>query len=310
MGLFDVDEEVPQLQGTGGLFGGGPSAASDASVVVKPLPGTALALIPAPYQPHGDDELSEREKQDLEACKAGVDNLRNAFWIAGKSLETMRTAQLHREENPNFAEWVWGNWEISESQLYRLIDEWRVGEALANLGYKPLESQVRKLTELRRQTSDKVAITVYDTIARCVPRVTGEVVEGVVDQLGFLSKDVTAADVGRRVRELLASPEAGTGDASEGDDIPDITSFGKDSPNGESDSEASNGKADPHAAKDIERLEAALASLKEAAKKVNKPAARRAVETQPDVAVPLIEAIGATLQQIDRAVAVRRPKQG
>ncbi|MEU1628237.1 hypothetical protein ABZ746_23475 [Streptomyces sp. NPDC020096] len=309
MGLFDVDPQANPQGTAGGLFGAGLPVATAASVVVKPLPGTTLASIPAPYQPHSEDELSDQEKQDLEACKAGVDNLRNAFWIAGKSLETMSSAKLHREENPNFADWVWDNWEISESQLYRLMDEWRVGEALANLGHKPLESQVRKLTELRRQTSDKIAITVYDTIARCVPRVTGQLVEGVVDKLGFLPKDADAAEVGRRVRGLLEAPEEKSDDTGDGDDVPDISSLGKDSPIGESTSKASNSKADPLATEDIKRLEDALASLKEAAKKVNRAAARRAVEAQPDSAVPLIEEIGATLQQIDRAVAIRLPKQ-
>lgn len=310
MGLFDVDEETTETQGAGGLFGGGlPAAVNAASVVVKAPPGTTLTSIPAPYQPIGDDELSEREQQDLQSCKAGVDNLRNAFWVAGKALETMSTAKLHRGENPNFADWVWENWEISESQLHRLMDEWRVGEALANLGHKPLESQVRKLTELRRQTSNKVAITVYDTIARCVPRVTGQIVEAVVKDLGFLPKDLDAAEAGRRVREVLQAPGKAEADTPDGGDgVPDITSIGKDSPIGESDPKASNSKADPIAEKDIERLVAALDLLKEAAKKVNKSAARRAVEAQPDVAVPLIESIGATLQQIDRAVAIRLPK--
>ncbi|MGK5548661.1 hypothetical protein ACSNOH_28595 [Streptomyces sp. URMC 127] len=315
MGLFDVDTQAQQPQGAaGGLFGSGlPAMAAAASVVVQPLPGTTLASIPAPYQPRGEDELSDQERQDLEACKAGVDNLRNAFWVAGKSLETMSTANLHREENPNFAEWVWETWEISESQVYRLMDEWRVGEALANLGHKPLESHVREMTELRRQTNDKVAITVYDTIARCVPRVTGEVVKKVVGELGFLPKDVDAAEVGRRVRGLLTAPQEQAKDTSKADAIPNISSLGKDSPNGESGRQASNTKAGANAealaAKDIARLEATLATLREAAKLINKSAARRAIEAQPDLAVPLIQAIGATLQQIDRAVALRLPKQ-
>ncbi len=308
-GLFDVDTQAPQQQ-AGGLFGGLPATAAAASVVVQPLPGTTLASIPAPYQPHGTDELSEQERKDLEACKAGVDNLHQAFWIAGKALETMSTAELHREENPNFAEWIWENWEISESQMHRLKDEWRVGEALANLGHKPLEYHVRKMTELRRQTSDKVAITVYDTIVRCRNRVTGDLVEKVVNDLGFLPKDADAADVGRRVRELLATPKEEIDNGAKDDDVPDITSMGKDSPSGESSRKPSNIKGDPLAEKDIERLRNTLASLQEAAKKVNKSAARRAVEAQPDVAVPLIQEIGSLLQQIDRAVAIRLPKAG
>ncbi|WP_331728625.1 hypothetical protein [Streptomyces anulatus] len=309
MGLFDVDEEAPQGQGAGGLFGGGLAAvAGAASVVVKPLPGTSLAQIPAPYQPHSEDELSAQEREDLEACKAGVDNLRNAFWIAGKSFETMSVGKLHREENPNFADWVWDTWEVSESQLHRLMDEWRVGEALASLGHKPPEFHVRAMTTLRRQTSDKVAITVYDTIARCRPRVTGDLVEKVVSDLGALPKDAKPADVGRRVRDLLSTPEEEAGAEEKSDGVPDISSLNEDSPNGESSQEPSNSKADPLATKDIERLRNTLASLSEAAKKVNKAAARRAIDAQPDIAVPLIQEIGSLLQQIDRAVAIKLPK--
>ncbi|MGW0572996.1 hypothetical protein [Streptomyces tauricus] len=307
-GLFDVDTTQAQQPQAGGLFGGLPAQAAGATVVVQPLPGTALSLIPAPYQPHGEDELSDQERKDLEACKAGVDNLRSAFWIAGKSFETMSTAKLHREENPNFAAWVWEQWEVSESQLYRLIDEWRIGEALANLGHKPLESHVRELTGLRSQTSDKVAITVYDTIARCAPRVTGELVGKVVASLGVLPKDVKAADVSQRVRGFLEAMEMETGDPRKTDNVPDISSLNVNSPIGESRAQPSNTKADPLATKDVERLEAALVSLKDAAKKINRSAARRAVEAQPDIAVPLIQEIGATLQQIDRAVAIRLPK--
>ncbi|MGW5353424.1 hypothetical protein ACWERV_23295 [Streptomyces sp. NPDC004031] len=313
MGLFDANSQ--QQPATGGLFGGLPAQAA-ASVVVQALPGTTLSSIPAPYEPHGDGELSDQEQQDLAACKAGVDNLRNAFWIAGKSLETMRTAELHRTENPNFAEWVWDNWEISETQLYRLMDEWRVGEALANLGHKPLESQVRKLTEVRRKTNDKVAITVYDTIARCTDRVTGTLVETVVDQLGPLPADVKPADIGRRVRAILKEPAAQGGEFDgERGAVPDISSMtkdssssGLDSPNGESSRKAGSTKAEPPTEKDIERLRATLNSLQAAAKTINKAVARRAVETQPDVALPLIKEIGSALQQIDRAVAMRLPK--
>ncbi|MFD5820244.1 hypothetical protein [Streptomyces sp. NPDC127038] len=305
--LFDVDAGEQQPQASG-LFSSLPAQAAAVSVVVQPLPGTALSLIPAAYAPRGEDELSEQERQDLEACKAGVDNLRNAFWVAGKSLETMSTAQLHREENPNFAAWVWDNWEISESQLYRLIDEWRVGEALASLGHKPLESHVRRLTELRKKTSDKVAITVYDTIARCESRVTGDLVGKVVDQLGALPADVKPAEVGRRVREFLQAPKPTADQSSDTPDVPDISSMGKDSPNGESGSKASNSKADASTAKDIERLQATRAALKDAAKSVNRSSVRRAVEVQPDIAVPLIKEIGTLLQQIDRAVAIRLPK--
>ncbi|MFJ6661627.1 hypothetical protein ACIQNG_35550 [Streptomyces sp. NPDC091377] len=164
------------------------------------------------------------------------------------------------------------------------------------------------MTELRRQTNDKVAITVYDTIARCSPRITGELVEKVVGDLGFLPKDAKPADVGRRVRELLEAPEKKSHADEKNDGAPNISSLGSDSPNGESSRKPSNSKAEPLATKDIERLQNTLASLQKAAKKVNLSAARRAVEAQPDGAVPLIQEIGSLLQQIDRAVAIRFPK--
>ncbi|MBC3985529.1 hypothetical protein H8N01_23860 [Streptomyces sp. AC536] len=104
-----------------------------------------------------------------------------------------------------------------------------------------------------------------------------------------------------------ASGGAGTTGAK-GHDIPNISSLGKDSPSGESSQKPSNSKGDSLAEKDFERLRNTLASLQEAAKKVNKSVARRAVEAQPDVAVPLIQEIGSLLQQIDRAVAIRLPK--
>lgn len=130
----------------------------------------------------------------------------------------------------------------------------------------------------------------------------------VVNDLGFLPKDADADDVGRQVRELLATPKEEADNEAKGDDAPDISSLGKDSPSGESSRKPSNSKGDPLAAKDIERLRSTLASLQEAAKKVTKSAARRAVEAQPDIAVPLIQEIGSLLQQIDRAVAIRLPK--
>ncbi|MFD8938572.1 hypothetical protein ACFV0R_25535 [Streptomyces sp. NPDC059578] len=307
MGLFDVDGNPP-ASGGGGLLAGGLPAAAAASVVIKAPPGTTLSSIPAPYQPVGEGDLNEQERQDFEACKAGMDNLHNAFWIAGKSLETMKTANLARQEHTNFAEWVWITWEISESQMHRLTDEWRVGEALANLGHRPLESHVRMLTELRRQTNDSVGVAVYDTIARCVPRVTGKIVEEVAKKLlPTLPKDIDAAAAGNRVRQLLQKPSSGPADAKPGADVPDITSLSKDSPNGESQSEPSNAKAETSNAKDIERLTEALAALRQAAKKVSKAATRRVVDNNPEEAVPLVNSIGAVLQQIDKAVSVRLP---
>ncbi|MGA5578405.1 hypothetical protein ACPCK9_26720 [Streptomyces koyangensis] len=312
MGIFDVNPATQQTGPAPGLFT--PAGMGEAAtVVVKAPPGTTLASVPAPYSPRGSGALSDEERQDLEACKAGVDNLRNAFWVAGKSLETLKKAELHREENPNFAEWVWERWEISESQLHRLIAEWPVGEALHNLGHKPKESQVRKLTRLRAQTNDRVAIAVYDTIARCTTSVTGKLVEEVVDKLGTLAPDVPPAEVSSRVRQLMTQPEPnstqGPPTGSADPQSHSATPGDPDSPIGESDRQPSPDKGAPLAQPDVERLEKTLDALKRAAGTIHKTAVRRAVDAQPEVAYSLVREIGAHLQKIDRAVAVRMPPE-
>lgn len=308
MGIFDVNPATQQTGPAPGLFT--PAGMGEAAtVVVKAPPGTTLASVPAPYSPRGSGALSDEERQDLEACKAGVDNLRNAFWVAGKSLETLKKAELHREENPNFAEWVWDRWEISESQMHRLIAEWPVGEALHNLGHKPKESQVRKLTKLRAQTNDRVAITVYDTIARCTTSVTGKLVEEVVDKLGTLAPDVPPAEVSSRVRQLMTQPEPNSTSGGGSPQGRSATPGSPDSPIGESGQQSSPDKGAPLVQPDIARLEKTLETLKRAAGTIHKTAVRRAVDAQPEVAYGLVREIGAHLQKIDRAVAVRMPPE-
>ncbi|MCX4860672.1 hypothetical protein OG426_17445 [Streptomyces canus] len=74
------------------------------------------------------------------------------------------------------------------------------------------------------------------TIGRCKDRITADLVEKVVDDLGFFPKDADAAEVGRRVRGLLEAPEEETEAGEKGDDVPDSSSLGTASPNGESSS--------------------------------------------------------------------------
>ncbi|MFE2716582.1 hypothetical protein ACFXKI_32645 [Streptomyces mirabilis] len=120
MAGFD-DDEVEGAGGAGavgtGLLGGGLTAVVQAaSVVVKAPVGTTLDSIPNPRPPAGDGDLTPKEREALVACKAGMNNLQAAFWVAGKSLETMKTGNLHRNEGiPNFADYVMDTWEVSES---------------------------------------------------------------------------------------------------------------------------------------------------------------------------------------------------
>ncbi|MEU1276287.1 hypothetical protein [Streptomyces sp. NPDC005799] len=319
-GVFDEDPTDAPAQGKGLMGGGLTAMLQEATVVVKAPVGTTLESIPEPRLPAGDGELSAQEKETLEACKAGMNNLHNAFWIAGKSLETMASGNLHRNEGyGNFAEFVWANWEISESQVYRLMDEWRIGEELNHLGHRPRESQIRQLTDIKRSAGDRAAVAVYDAVARSGKRVTAKLLEQVARQLPPLTEELSPAQIGSMVRSVLTPPPAPSGaDAQPGQGgqsgsdsagVHTITSLGQGegSPIGESDDTHGDSDVSSAVSADMERLQETLALVREAAKGLSRPAVRRALEESPAAAVALLDAIATDLNKIGRTVAVRRP---
>ncbi|MEU3342768.1 hypothetical protein [Streptomyces sp. NPDC006668] len=320
-GVFDEDPADALAQGKGLMGGGLTTMLQEATVVVKAPVGTTLESIPEPRLPAGEGELSAQEKETLEACKAGMNNLHNAFWIAGKSLETMASGNLHRNEGyGNFAEFVWANWEISESQVYRLMDEWRIGEELNQLGHRPRESQIRQLTDIKRSAGDRAAVAVYDAVARSGERVTAKLLEQVARQLPPLTEELSPAQIGSMVRSVLTPPPASSGadeaqpgqggrSGSDSAGVHTITSLGQDedSPIGElGDTHGDSGVSSAVSA-DMERLQETLALVRQAAKGLSRPAVRRALEESPAAAVALLDAIATDLNKIGRAVAGRRP---
>ncbi|MCZ4098041.1 hypothetical protein [Streptomyces sp. H39-C1] len=317
MGLFDeetaTDTEAGP-QGTGFMGGGLPAIAQQATVVFKAPAGTTLDSVPPPHPPVGAGELSPEEAQEFEACKAGMDNLHRAFWIAGKSLETMKTANLHRNEGiPNFADYVYNTWEVSESQAQRLMSEWRLGETLAQLGWRPRESQVRELTEVVKQAGHDAGVAVYDALARSGEKVTATAVRAVVQQLPPLAPDTPPAEVSRLTRDLLhaqrAARAAAAGGATSADETSAVTLPAQatgDSPIGESNGEGGGEAAAPAESSDIERLRRALAALNDAAKAVNQAAVRRARAADPALAELLVKDIDEALDRLRRTVDARR----
>jgi hypothetical protein len=315
MGLFDDDEDGPQK----GLMGNGvATAVQSAQVLIKAPVGTTLESIPAPRPPESEGELTASERAAFEACKAGMNNLQNAFWVAGKSLETMKVGSLHRTEGvANFADFVWATWEVSEAQAHRLMDEWRIGEALALMGWKPRESQVRELTDLRNQSGDQAAVAVYDTVARSGQRVTAKLLSEVVRELPPLPAQAETADVRQRVQEVLASraqsdpAQQNPSESGDGKPVPDITSFGKgssgeSSPIGESHPQDSSPKKSGGPGDDIRRLAAALTDLRAVGRRLTKPAVKRAMEHDPEGTSALLKEFDEVLNGIGRTVAVRR----
>ncbi|MFB9461144.1 hypothetical protein, partial [Streptomyces antimycoticus] len=291
--LFDADDAVGVSHAGTGLMGGGlPAIHQEATVVIKAPVGTTLDSIPSPQPPAGDGELTEAEEATFEACKAGMNNLHNAFWIAGKALETMKTGELHRKSGiPNFADFVWANWEVSESQAQRLMGEWRMGEALAALGWSPRESQVRELVDIAKQSGPKAAVSVYDAVARTGQRVTARALKQVVQRLPPIPRDASSGDVSQIVRSVIQGQ--GSGGATEGSlNSPIGESAAENSPSG-------NGTAQPE---DIRRLKDGLTHVRDAAKSINRPTVQRALSSDREAAEKLLNELDEVLDKVKRAV--------
>ncbi|MEW1926379.1 hypothetical protein [Streptomyces sp. NPDC088360] len=63
-------------------------------------------------------------------CEAAIENMRFAFWAAGKALQVVRDAKLYRAEFDTFEEYTQLKWDITPQYAGKLIRTWRVAEAL------------------------------------------------------------------------------------------------------------------------------------------------------------------------------------
>jgi hypothetical protein len=145
--------------------------AGDDTDTRSPGRATGLAVIspgslPDPYTADDDGgQLSDREQADLGACEAALDNLRVAFWAAGKALQVIRDARLYRGTHATFEDYVEQQWDMSRPQAYRLVDAWPLAERLSPMGDKLNERQVRELLPLASRHGRDAAVTVYRTVA-------------------------------------------------------------------------------------------------------------------------------------------------
>jgi hypothetical protein len=85
------------------------------------LPTTQLTDTPA---------LIAQEQDMLVKCESAIENLRFAFWAAGKALQVVRDARLYRARFETFEEYTQSRWDITPQYAGKLIRTWRVAEAL------------------------------------------------------------------------------------------------------------------------------------------------------------------------------------
>jgi hypothetical protein len=167
-----------------------------------PRPYTAAAL-PAPYETTSDGELTPHERDDLATCEAALDNLRVAFWAAGKALQVIRDARLYRQDHATFEDYVERRWDMSRPQAYRLIDAWPLAERLSPMGDTLNERQIRELLPLAGRHGQDAAALVYSTVAETDGvQVTAAVLHGAVSILPADHFDPTEA--ASQIRAYLA----------------------------------------------------------------------------------------------------------
>ena len=159
--------------------------------------------LPDPYAGAGHGQLSDREQADLATCEAALDNLRVAFWAAGKALQVIRDARLYRATHATFEDYVEQRWDMSRPQAYRLIEAWPLAERLSPMGDKLNERQVRELLPLASRHGQDAAATVYRTVAETDGvQVTAALLHGTV---GILPADhFDPAEAVGQIRAYLA----------------------------------------------------------------------------------------------------------
>lgn len=160
------------------------------------------AAVPEPHSPIGHGQLSAKEEADLATCEAALDNLRMAFWAAGKALQAVRDGRLYRGSHDTFESYCEDRWDMSARQAYRLISSWPLAERLSPVGPALTESQVRELLPVADRHGQDAAAVVYQTVTDTDGvRVTAAILREVV---GILPADSFDSDEAvRQIREYL-----------------------------------------------------------------------------------------------------------
>lgn len=91
--------------------------------------------------------LIAQERELLVRCEAALENLRVAYWAAGKALQVIRDGKLYRATRKTFEDYCNELWDITPQYANQLIKTWKITEKLFELVHgKPndLETAVSK----------------------------------------------------------------------------------------------------------------------------------------------------------------------
>ncbi|WP_146057620.1 hypothetical protein [Streptomyces sp. SM12] len=165
-----------------------------------------MALPVPPERPVADTPvLIAQEQEMLGRCEVAIENLKVAFWAAGKALQVVRDGRLYRAEHGTFEEYVTERWGMSRGQADKLVRMWPVAQAmfessggdsngLTRIRVKPLNQAVAwELVPVAERHDVPAATNVY----RATAESSGE------------GRDVTAAVVRDVVREVVKETPKG-----------------------------------------------------------------------------------------------------
>ncbi|MFI9588248.1 hypothetical protein ACIHCQ_42185 [Streptomyces sp. NPDC052236] len=99
----------------------------------RPETTTDLVLkLPAPPEhPIASTPVLITEEEDVFVrCEVAIENLKVAFWAAGKALEIIRQGRLYRAEYTSFDDYCDQRWGMSRGQADKLIRMWRIAQAM------------------------------------------------------------------------------------------------------------------------------------------------------------------------------------
>lgn len=150
-------------------------AAAINSAVEAVRPG--LDKIPDPVEPAGEGDLTTEELERLELCEAGLALHKTAWFMAGKSLDTMATGKLFRRTQhklepercyATIEEWAEVEKGISVSKCNQWRAAWPIGEVLMAREYDAVPGQVRELVPVKHTYGLNAAVAVYVLVADTV----------------------------------------------------------------------------------------------------------------------------------------------
>ncbi|NJP65511.1 hypothetical protein [Streptomyces spiramenti] len=171
-----------------GLAGAGTSdTAAALARAIGHLPAKQLSDAPV---------LIVQERELLARCEAALENLRIAYWAAGKALQVVRDGKLYRATHGTFEEYCHELWDITPQYANQLIKTWRIAERLFDSvrtdsnGLETVVSkrlgiaQARELVSLTEKHGVDAAALLYVALIR-VKRlgVTSAMVRGAVQAL-------------------------------------------------------------------------------------------------------------------------------